>query len=93
MQFFTTTYPRFDEGCIRGGGAQLDQAARLIAGSEDFRRHLGGCMESLLAMIRGGAAEGDGGNDYLLDALAAQAQRLACAGIGRRPSAGTGRAI
>jgi hypothetical protein len=75
VQFFTTTYPRFDEGCIRGPGARLDQAARLIAGSEDFRRHLGGCMESLLAMIRGGGAEGDGGNDYFVDALAAQARR------------------
>jgi hypothetical protein len=75
VQFFTTTYPRFDEGCIRGGAAQLDQAARLIAGSEDFRRHLGSCTESLLAMIQGGGADGDGGNDYLLDALAAQARR------------------
>ncbi len=74
VRFFTTTYPRFDEGCIRGRGAQLEEAARLIAGSEDFRRHLGGCMDSLSAMIRGGAAEGDGGNDYLLDALAAQAK-------------------
>jgi hypothetical protein len=75
VQFFTTTYPRFDEGCIRGSPAQLDQAARLIAGSEDFRRHLGSCMESLSAMIRGGGAEGEGGNDYFLDALAAQARR------------------
>jgi hypothetical protein len=74
VQFFTTTYPRFDEGCIRGDAAQLEEAARLIAGSEDFRRHLGSCMESLLAMIRGGGADADGGNDYFLDALAAQAR-------------------
>ncbi len=75
VQFFTTTYPRFDEGCIRGSSAQLDKAMRLIASSEDFRRHLGSCTESLLAMIRGGTADGDGGNDYFLDALAGQAQR------------------
>ena len=75
VQFFTTTYPRFDEGCIRGTGAQLGQAARLIAGSEDFRRHLGSCMDSLLAMIQGGGPEENGGNDYFLDALAAQARR------------------
>ncbi|HXP59483.1 MAG TPA: virulence factor SrfC family protein, partial [Dongiaceae bacterium] len=75
VQFFTTTYPRFDEGCIRGTNPQLDQAARLIAASEDFRRHLGSCMDSLLAMIQGGGAGGDGGNDYFLNALAAQARR------------------
>jgi hypothetical protein len=75
VQFFTTTYPRFDEGCIRGGSAELEAAARLISSSEDFRRHLGSCMESLRAMIRGGGAEGDGGNDYLLEALAAQARQ------------------
>ena len=74
VRFFTTTYPRFDEGRIRGSQAELEQAAQLMAGSQEFRRHLGACAESLGAMIEGGGAEGDGGNDYFLEALAAQAR-------------------
>jgi hypothetical protein len=75
VQFFTTTYPRFDEGCIRGKAAEIEAAARLIAESKDFRRHLGDCMGSVTAMIRGGSAEGDGGTDYFLSALATQARQ------------------
>jgi hypothetical protein len=75
VQFFTTTYPRFDEGCTRGSAAEIESAARLISESADFRRHLGNCMGSVAAMIKGGAADGDGGTDYFLNALAAQAQQ------------------
>jgi hypothetical protein len=75
VQFFTTTYPRFDEGCIRGDAAAIEGAARLIAESEDFRRHLGSCMGSLRAMIAEGADDKDGGNDYFLNMLAVQAQQ------------------
>lgn len=74
VQFFTTTYPRFDEGRIRGGRAELETATRLISGSADFRRHLGSCLDSLRAMVQAGAPDGDGGNDYFLEALAQQAE-------------------
>lgn len=76
VQFFTTTYPRFDEGCIRGNAAEVETAARMISQSEDFRRHLGDCMDSLSAMVKGGRTpEGDGGADYLLNRLARQAKQ------------------
>jgi hypothetical protein len=73
VQFFTTTYPRFDEGCIRGSPQEIEQATRLISESDDFRRHFGSCLDSLRAMIAGGEAGKDGGNDFLLNALALQA--------------------
>jgi len=75
VRFFTTTYPRFDEGCIRGEAEQVEAAAQLIAASDDFRRHLGPCLDSLRAMIRSGTADGDGGNDYFLAALTHQARQ------------------
>jgi hypothetical protein len=74
VQFFTTTYPRFDEGRTRGTAQELEAAAQMISQSEDFRRHLGNCIGSVAAMIKGGGTEGDGGTDYFLNALAAQAQ-------------------
>ena len=75
IRFFTTTYPRFDEGRIRGDAAQIEAATQWIAASADFQRHLGPCLESLRAMIQAGAAEGDGGNGFLLAALTRQAQQ------------------
>jgi hypothetical protein len=75
VQFFTTTYPRFDEGCTRGSAKEIEAAAQLISESEDFRRHLGNCIGSVAAMIKGGTADGDGGTDYFLSALATQAQQ------------------
>jgi hypothetical protein len=75
VQFFTTTYPQFDEGRTRGSAKELEAAARLISQSEDFRQHLGNCIGSVAAMIKGGGADGDGGTDYFLSALAAQAQQ------------------
>ncbi|HVM46761.1 MAG TPA: virulence factor SrfC family protein, partial [Candidatus Acidoferrum sp.] len=63
VQFFTTTYPQFDEGRIRGNSQELAAAAKLISQSEDFRRHLGNCIGSVSAMIKGGTADGDGGTD------------------------------
>ena len=75
VQFFTTTYPQFDEGRTRGSAAELEAAAKLISQSEDFRRHLGNCIGSVTAMIKGGGANGDGGTDYFLNALALQAQQ------------------
>ena len=81
VQFFTTTYPRFDEGCIRGNAAEIDAAERLIADSKDFRRHLGDCIGSVTAMIGGGGENGDGGTDYFLAALAAQARQSRVPGL------------
>ena len=81
VRFFTTTYPRFDEGCIRGDTVQVRAATDLIAASEDFRRRLGPCLESLRAMVGAGTAEGDGGNDFLLTALTSQARQSRVPGL------------
>ena len=74
VRFFTTTYPRFDEGRVRGDPPELNQAAQMIAQSDEFRRHLGPCLASLNALLRGGGPDGDGGNDFFLAALADQAR-------------------
>jgi hypothetical protein len=75
VRFFTTTYPRFDEGCVRGSPQDLEEALRLISASPDFQRHLGPCLASLTAMVNGGKDGGDGGNDFFLEALTRQARQ------------------
>jgi hypothetical protein len=81
VQFFTTTYPRFDEGRVRGSAQEIEAAGNLISESDDFRRHLGNCVGSVTAMIKGGGPEGDGGTDYFLNSLAVQAQQSQVAAL------------
>ena len=75
VHFFTVTYPRFPDGLVTCSQLNAVNAASLLAENELFQERFGRNSESLTAMAKSGhSATGDGGTDYLLRSLAAQAQ-------------------